>query len=50
MDKIICRSCGDIFYNKKSLVFHILKLECFDENLNWRKTPEELEAILGAEE
>lgn len=40
MEKIKCRSCGEEFESKKQLVFHILKLDCFDENLDFKEYKE----------
>ncbi len=37
-EKIICRSCNEELTSKKKLIFHILKLECFDENLEWKNS------------
>ncbi len=39
-NKIIKCACGETFENKKDFIIHILKLGCFDENLNWKNAEE----------
>lgn len=50
MKRIICRSCGESFDNKRSLIFHVLKLGCFNEELEWEKSHKELKEILKDDE
>ncbi len=46
MASIICRSCGELFNNRRELISHVLKLDCFNENLEWKKDPQLLKEIL----
>jgi hypothetical protein len=37
---IKCKSCGEEFESKAKLIKHILNLDCFDENLDFKEYKE----------